>query len=114
MDVKIEPSWKEILKDEFNKPYFQQIVLHLKTERSQGKTIYPPGQFIFNAFNTTPIDKIKVVILGQDPYHGPGQAHGLCFSVPAGIPPPPSLLNIFEEIGRDLEVRRPDHGCLLA
>ncbi|HRF17590.1 MAG TPA: uracil-DNA glycosylase, partial [Chitinophagaceae bacterium] len=70
-----EPSWKEVLKDEFSKPYFQQVVLHLKTEKSQGKVIYPPGPYIFNAFNITPVDHIKVVILGQDPYHGPGQAH---------------------------------------
>src|ERR1700749_4004943 len=89
MDVKIEPSWKEVLKDEFIKPYFQQITLHLKTEKAQGKIIYPPGSLIFNAFNTTPIHKVKVVILGQDPYHGPGQAHGLCFSVPDSIAPPP-------------------------
>ena len=101
MDVKIEQSWKELLKEEFDKPYFNGIVNHLKTERAQGKTIYPPGQNIFNAFNTTPLDKVKVVILGQDPYHGPGQAHGLCFSVQDGVPPPPSLVNIFkEQIGR--------------
>ena len=112
MDVKIESSWKEILKDEFNKPYFQQIVLHLRTEKSQGKTIYPPGQFIFNAFNTTPLDKVKVVILGQDPYHGPGQAHGLCFSVQKGVPPPPSLINIFKELHDDTGVEIPDHGNL--
>jgi uracil-DNA glycosylase len=112
MDVKIESSWKEILKDEFNKPYFQQIVLHLKTERSQGKIIYPPGQFIFNAFNTTPLDKVKVVILGQDPYHGPGQAHGLCFSVQKGVPPPPSLVNIFKELHDDTGVDIPGHGNL--
>lgn len=112
MDVKIEESWKEILKDEFAKPYFQSIVLHLKTERQQGKTIYPPGSLIFNAFNTTPIDQVKVVILGQDPYHGPNQAHGLCFSVQAGVPPPPSLVNIFKELHDDLGVRIPDHGNL--
>ena len=96
MDVKIEASWKEVLKDEFIKPYFPQIPLHIKTEKSQGKTIYPPGSLIFNAFNTTPFDKVKVVILGQDPYHGKGQAHGLCFSVAYGVPPPPSLLNILD------------------
>lgn len=112
MDVKIEESWKEILKDEFGKPYFQSIVLHLKTERQQGKTIYPPGGLIFNAFNTTPIDKVKVVILGQDPYHGPNQAHGLCFSVQAGVPPPPSLVNIFKELQEDLGIRIPNHGNL--
>lgn len=112
MDVKIEPSWKEVLKDEFSKPYFQQIILHLKTEKAQGKTIYPPGSLIFNAFNTTPIDKVKVVILGQDPYHGPGQAHGLCFSVQKGVPPPPSLVNIFKELQEDVGIRIPNHGNL--
>ncbi len=112
MDVKIESSWKEVLKDEFNKPYFQQIALHIKTEKSQGKTIYPPGSLIFNAFNTTPFDKVKVVILGQDPYHGPGQAHGLCFSVQNGVPPPPSLVNIFKELQDDVGVPVPDHGNL--
>lgn len=112
MDVKIEESWKEMLKDEFAKPYFQSIVLHLKTERQQGKTIYPPGGLIFNAFNTTPFDQVKVVILGQDPYHGPNQAHGLCFSVQAGVPPPPSLVNIFKELHEDLGIRIPNHGNL--
>jgi uracil-DNA glycosylase len=112
MDVKIESSWKEILKNEFTKPYFQQIVLHLKTEKSQGKIIYPPGPLIFNAFNTTPVDKVKVVILGQDPYHGPGQAHGLCFSVPPGVSPPPSLVNIFKELNEDVGVPVPNHGNL--
>lgn len=112
MDVKIESSWKEVLKDEFNKPYFQQIPLHLKTEKSQGKTIYPPGSLIFNAFNTTPFDKVKVVVLGQDPYHGPGQAHGLCFSVQYGVPPPPSLVNIFKELNDDIGVSIPNHGNL--
>jgi uracil-DNA glycosylase len=112
MDVKIEPGWKESLSQEFNKPYFQQIVLHLKTERKQGKTIYPPGGFIFNAFNTTPLAQVKVVILGQDPYHGPGQAHGLCFSVQKGVAPPPSLVNIFKELREDVGISMPDHGNL--
>ena len=112
MDVKIDASWKEILKEEFNKPYFQQIVLHIKTEKSQGKIIYPPGSLIFNAFNTTPFSKLKVVILGQDPYHGAGQAHGLCFSVQYGVPPPPSLVNIFKEIHEDLGIPIPSHGNL--
>ncbi len=112
MDVTIEASWKEILKSEFNQPYFQQIPHHIKTERSQGKIIYPPGRFIFNAFNTTPFDKVKVVVLGQDPYHGQGQAHGLCFSVPAGIAPPPSLVNIFKELQDDVGVSLPNHGNL--
>jgi uracil-DNA glycosylase len=112
MDVKIEASWKEVLKDEFSKPYFQQIPLHIKTEKSQGKIIYPPGSLLFNAFNTTPFDKVKVVILGQDPYHGQGQAHGLCFSVQNGVPPPPSLLNIFKELQDDIGVEIPNHGNL--
>ena len=112
MDVKIESSWKEILNEEFDKPYFQHIPLHLKTEKSQGKIIYPPGNFIFNAFNTTPFDKIKVVIIGQDPYHGQGQAHGLCFSVQNGVPPPPSLINIFKELKEDIGMQIPGHGNL--
>jgi len=112
MDVNIEASWKAVLKSEFNKPYFQQIVLHIKTEKSQGKIIYPPGSLIFNAFNKTPFDKVKVVILGQDPYHGAGQAHGLCFSVPDGVPPPPSLVNIFKELQEDTGVGIPRHGNL--
>lgn len=112
MDVKIEDSWKEILQQEFDKPYFQQIPVHLKTEKSQGKVIYPPGGLIFNAFNTTPIDKIKVVIIGQDPYHGPNQAHGLCFSVQNGVPPPPSLINIFKELHDDIGMPIPNHGNL--
>jgi uracil-DNA glycosylase len=112
MDVKIEPSWKEVLKNEFSQSYFQQIVQHLKTEKLQGKTIYPPGRFIFNAFNTTPFDKVKVVILGQDPYHGSGQAHGLCFSVQNDVPPPPSLVNIYKELQTDIGFHIPDHGNL--
>lgn len=112
MDVKIEDSWKKILKEEFSKPYFQQIALHLKTEKSQGKTIYPPGSLIFNAFNTTPFTNVKVVILGQDPYHGPNQAHGLCFSVQNGVPPPPSLVNIFKELQEDIGINIPNHGNL--
>jgi len=112
MDVKIEASWKEILQDEFKKPYFEQIVHHLKTERTQGKIIYPAGPNIFNAFNTTPFDKIKIVLLGQDPYHGPGQAHGLCFSVQNGVAPPPSLVNIFKELQDDIGVKIPVHGNL--
>ncbi len=112
MDVKIEPGWKALLKSEFDKPYFAQIVQHLKTEKQQGKTIYPPGSFIFNAFNSTPISDVKVVILGQDPYHGPGQAHGLCFSVQDGVPPPPSLVNIFKELRDDIGIPIPRSGNL--
>lgn len=114
MEVKIEPGWKQLLKDEFNKPYFQQIALHLKTEKNQGKIIYPPGPLIFNAFDTTPIDKVKAVILGQDPYHGPKQAHGLCFSVQNGVPPPPSLVNMYKELHEDVGLHIPNHGNLTA
>ncbi|MBC7949566.1 MAG: uracil-DNA glycosylase [Chitinophagaceae bacterium] len=112
MEVKIEDSWKQALKKEFAKPYFQQIPNHIKTEKQQGKTIYPPGSLIFNAFNTTPFDTLKVVILGQDPYHGHGQAHGLSFSVPDGIGPPPSLVNIFKELQEDIGIAIPRHGNL--
>ncbi|MCU7550858.1 uracil-DNA glycosylase [Chitinophagaceae bacterium LB-8] len=112
MDVKIEASWKDILKDEFKKPYFLQITDHLKTEKKQGKTIYPPGPLIFNAFEKTPFDEVKVVILGQDPYHGVNQAHGLSFSVQNGVQPPPSLINIFKELHEDVGVPIPTHGNL--
>jgi len=112
MDVKIEETWKETLKQEFTKPYFLQIATHLKSEKISGNTIYPPGSLIFNAFNTTHFDNVKVVILGQDPYHGQGQAHGLSFSVPKGIPPPPSLNNIFKELHNDIGVPIPNHGNL--
>ena len=109
----MEPSWKEVLKNEFTKPYFLEIVTFLKTERNAGKIIYPPGPLIFNAFNQTPFDKVRVVILGQDPYHNPGQAHGLSFSVPAGIKPPPSLVNIYKEIQTDTGTAMPvDYGNL--
>ncbi len=112
MDVKIEESWKEVLKDEFNKSYFQQITAHLKTERATGATIYPPGSQIFNAFNSTPFDNVNVVLLGQDPYHGPGQAMGLSFSVPDGVKPPPSLDNIFKELHNDIGMPIPKTGNL--
>ncbi len=112
MNVKIEEGWKNVLWEEFRKPYFEQIVLHLKTEKAQGKTIYPPGNLIFNAFDSTPLDKLKVVILGQDPYHGPRQAHGLCFSVQKGVPPPPSLVNVFKELQDDIGLPLPPHGNL--
>ena len=112
MDVKIEDSWKEVLGDEFKKPYFKQIAEHLKTEKAQGKIIYPPGPQIFHAFETTPFNEVKVVILGQDPYHGPRQAHGLSFSVQKGVPSPPSLINIFKELHEDVGVPIPQHGHL--
>ena len=94
MDVKIEESWKQVLQEEFEKPYFATVSNQVKTDMVAGKTIYPPPKLIFNAFEKTPFDKVKVVILGQDPYHGAGQAHGLCFSVQRGVKAPPSLVNI--------------------
>lgn len=112
MDVKIEASWKEVLQSEFSKPYFKGIVTFLHAQKDNGKTIYPPGKLIFNAFELTPFDKIKVLLLGQDPYHQPGQAHGLSFSVPRNIPPPPSLRTIFTELHADLGINPPSHGCL--
>ncbi len=104
MNVQIEESWKKTLKEEFEKNYFKQIVTFLRAEKSAGKIIYPPGPLIFNAFNKTPFSKVKVVLLGQDPYHGKGQAMGLSFSVPNGIPKPPSLVNIFKELENDLGI----------
>lgn len=105
MEVKIEQSWKEALRNEFDKPYFESLVRFLHDEKSAGRRIYPPGSCIFRAFEMTPADKVKVVILGQDPYHGPGQAMGLSFSVPDNVPAPPSLKNIFQEIENDLGIR---------
>jgi uracil-DNA glycosylase len=112
MDVKIDESWKKVLKNEFSKPYFLEAVTFLKTEKALGKIIYPPGSLLFNAFNTTPFDHVKVVLLGQDPYHGKGQAHGLSFSVPDGVRPPPSLVNIFKEIHSDTGAPVPTTGNL--
>lgn len=109
MDVSIEQSWKVALAPEFEKPYFGSLVSFLRQEKAAGATIFPPGSQIFRAFDLTPMDKVKVVILGQDPYHGPGQAHGLSFSVPHGVPAPPSLKNIFKEIETDLGVEM--SGC---
>lgn len=105
MDVRMEQSWKEALADEFGKPYFESLVRFLHIEKASGRRIYPPGSQIFRAFELTPVSNLKVVILGQDPYHGAGQAHGLSFSVPAGVPAPPSLKNIFKEIESDLGVK---------
>ena len=112
MEVKIEQSWKEALAGEFGKPYFASLVSFLRNEKAAGKVIYPPGSQIFRAFDLTPVQNVKVVILGQDPYHGPGQAHGLSFSVPSGVPAPPSLKNIFKEIETDLGVRMSGHPNL--
>lgn len=112
MSVQIEKSWQEALTDEFEQPYFQGITTFLKNELAAKKTIYPPGPLIFNAFNTTPFDKVKVVILGQDPYIKPGEAMGLSFSVPKGVRIPPSLNNIYKELTTDLGCRLPVHGDL--
>ena len=105
MNVRIENSWKEALQSEFDKAYFAELVSFLHREKAEGKTIYPPGSQIFRAFELTPLDKVKVVILGQDPYHGAGQAMGLSFSVPDSVPAPPSLKNIFKEAEQDLGIR---------
>lgn len=111
INPQIEESWKMILKDEFHKDYFIKIKEFLLEEKKK-HIVFPPGPLIFNAFNFTPFDKVKVVLLGQDPYHGPGQAHGLCFSVPNGIQKPPSLINIFKEIQSDLGISAPRGGNL--
>ena len=111
-DVKIESSWKKELAAEFEQPYFQTLIQFLKKEKAAGKTIYPPGSLIFNAFEHTPFDAVKVVILGQDPYIKPGEAMGLSFSVPKGIPIPPSLKNIYKELKEDLGHPIPNHGDL--
>lgn len=107
----IEEGWKKILWEEFQSPYFSELKKFLK-EETASQTIYPPGKLIFNAFQHTPFDRVKVVILGQDPYHGAGQAHGLCFSVPHGIKAPPSLVNIFKELQSDVGITVPSHGNL--
>lgn len=112
MDVAIENSWKERLNAEFDKPYFIQVTEFLKQELRAGKVIYPPGKLIFNAFACTPFHEVKVVIIGQDPYHNPGQAHGLSFSVQDGVAPPPSLVNIFKEIQSDLGLQLSGTGNL--
>ena len=112
MEVRIEQSWRNALAGEFEKPYFASLVRFLHEEKTAGKKIFPPGSQIFRAFDLTPVDKVKVVILGQDPYHGVGQANGLCFSVNKGIPFPPSLLNIFKEIESDTGTPIPQDGDL--
>jgi uracil-DNA glycosylase len=111
--IRLEPSWKARLAPLFETPGIQALRAFLVAEARAGKTIFPPPHQIFAALDATPFDAVKVVVLGQDPYHGPGQAHGLCFSVRPGVPPPPSLQNIFAELERDLAIARPDHGCLL-
>lgn len=110
--VRIEPGWKEALASEFAKPYFAQIKQYLSGQKAAGKTIFPPGPLLFNAFDKTPFEKVRVVILGQDPYHGPGQAMGLCFSVPRNVAIPASLRNIYKELHRDIGFKIPNHGDL--
>lgn len=110
--IDIHPSWLAHLEPEFELPYMKQLKQFLLEQKRAGKVIYPESKNIFNAFNSTPLDQVKVVILGQDPYHGPNQAHGLCFSVQPGIQPPPSLQNMFKEIAQDLGLSVPSHGCL--
>lgn len=112
--IQLEDSWLQVLGNEFEQEYMQQLRSFLQAEKAARRVIYPPGPQIFNAFKHTPLPKVKVIILGQDPYHGPGQAHGLCFSVPEGIDIPPSLRNIYRELEQDLGVPAPRHGCLTA
>lgn len=112
MNIELEQSWSPFLGDEFHKSYMQDLLKFLKAERKAGKEIYPEEKHILEAFTLTPLNKVKVVILGQDPYHGPGQAHGLSFSVRPGIKTPPSLVNIFKELNQDLGINIPEHGCL--
>ena len=110
--VKLEPGWFNVLGGEFDQPYMQQLREFLVQQKGAGQVIYPPCPQWFSAFNSTPFDQVRVVILGQDPYHGPNQAHGLCFSVMPGVKVPPSLMNIFKELQDDLSVSPPPHGCL--
>src|SRR5210317_790758 len=110
--VRLDPSWMAPLGREFDQDYMHHLRAFLAAEKAAGKTIYPPGPEIFSALNLTPFDRVKVVILGQDPYHGPGQAHGLCFSVKPGVHLPPSLINVFKEIEDDLGIPPARHGCL--
>ncbi len=111
-NVNIHPSWKEALSNEFSQPYFSAIKQYLIQEKQAGKAVYPPGKLIFNAFDATPFDQVKVVIIGQDPYHGPGQAMGLSFSVPRNVAIPPSLVNMYKELNTDLNLPIPNHGDL--
>lgn len=110
--IKLEESWRQRLLPQFQQPYMQQLRTFLQQEKAHGKVLFPMSSEFFRAFDLTPFDKVRVVILGQDPYHGPRQAHGLCFSVQPGVPLPPSLINIFKELERDLGVPMPSHGCL--
>lgn len=110
--IQLEASWLERLGEQFDQPYMRELKNFLRREKAAGKVIYPPGREMFAAFNLTPLEQVKVVILGQDPYHGPGQAHGLCFSVQPGVALPPSLLNIYKELQQDLGIPPASHGCL--
>ena len=110
--ISLEAGWKAALREEFAKPYMQQLSEFLRAEKAAGKEIYPPRELIFSALNSTPLASVKVVIIGQDPYHGPGQAHGMCFSVQPGVAVPPSLLNIYKELKRDLNIEIATHGYL--
>ena len=110
--IKLHPSWCEVLGDQFEQPYMERLREFLQQQRAAGKVIYPPGSQWFAAFDSTPFDQVRVVILGQDPYHGPHQAHGLCFSVLPGIRVPPSLANMYKELESDLGIVQPNHGCL--
>ncbi len=111
-EIRLHESWKNRLEPEFHQDYMLSLRAYLLERKRAGAVIYPPGKLIFNALDSTPFDKVRVVVLGQDPYHGPGQAHGLCFSVQLGVPTPPSLINIFKEINQDLGLPVPDHGDL--
>jgi uracil-DNA glycosylase len=111
MKVRIESSWEKLLQPEFDQPYFSELTDFVRAEYSSSQ-VFPPASLLFNAFDLCPVDRVKVVIIGQDPYHGPGQAHGLCFSVQEGVPIPPSLVNIFKEIERDLSITQPLSGDL--
>ena len=111
--VNLGEGWQEVLGKEFNKPYMKELDAFIARERRGPEPIYPPADLVFNAFLQTPYEKVKVVIVGQDPYHGPGQAHGLCFSVQPGVPTPPSLKNVYKELHSDLGLPIPSHGCLL-
>ena len=108
------PSWNKVLNEELQKPYITQLAAFVEKERASDTPIYPPKELTFNAFLKTPFDQVNVLLMGQDPYHGPGQAHGLSFSVPLGVKPPPSLVNIFKELEADLHMPRPQHGCLIS
>ena len=111
-EIKLDPSWYRVLGDEFDTDYMHELREFLVQQKAAGKVIYPPGSQWFSAFNNTPFDQVRVVILGQDPYHGPNQAHGLCFSVLPGVKVPPSLANMYKELADDLGIEQPGHGCL--